>query len=296
GTPSRWRVRWPVTPSATRGRGASTPPRGRRSSRWCGPASPSAGRRSWQGWPSWSRWRWSRSRRPGSRCSPRRPSPSWPEPSPLPHRAARPARTTDDHDHAVDHRAPRLARQLRPEARRPPDTGALAGHPAGAAYVDARDRGAARLVGRRADVRRRLVGRRRRPRPGPRGRSRRPGPAGAVHRGGRARGGRRRRPAGARVGLRPGARPTSPRPEVALARWSLMAQFALFGVLGTSWMSRLPSIRSELGLSAGHLGSLLVVGGAGSLLAVLVAGAVVARFGSRRTLVAATAGNAVGFG
>lgn len=75
-----------------------------------------------------------------------------------------------------------------------------------------------------------------------------------------------------------------------------MAQFALFGVLGTSWMSRLPSIRSELGLSAGHLGSLLVVGGAGSLLAVLVAGAVVARFGSRRTLVAATAGNAVGFG
>ncbi|PRZ05634.1 fucose permease [Isoptericola sp. CG 20/1183] len=91
-------------------------------------------------------------------------------------------------------------------------------------------------------------------------------------------------------------RPTAPRPEVDLARWSLMAQFALFGVLGTSWMSRLPSIRSELGLSAGQLGSLLVVGGAGTLLAVLVTGAVVARFGSRRTLAAATAGNVAGFG
>ncbi|WP_407318274.1 MFS transporter [Isoptericola halotolerans] len=86
------------------------------------------------------------------------------------------------------------------------------------------------------------------------------------------------------------------RQEVTRARWTLLVQFSLFGVLGTSWMSRLPSIRSELGLSAGQLGSLLVVGGVGTLLAVLVTGAVVARFGSRRTLVAATAGNAVGFG
>jgi MFS family permease len=83
---------------------------------------------------------------------------------------------------------------------------------------------------------------------------------------------------------------------VGLARWSLLAQFALFGVLGTSWMSRLPSIRSELDLSAGQLGALLVVGGAGTLVAVLVAGAVVTRFGCRRTLVVATAGNVVGFG
>ena len=75
-----------------------------------------------------------------------------------------------------------------------------------------------------------------------------------------------------------------------------MAQFALFGVIGTSWMSRLPSVREALGLTSGQLGALLVVGGLGTLTAVVVTGAVVARFGSRTTLVVATAGNVVGFG
>ncbi|PFG42791.1 fucose permease [Isoptericola jiangsuensis] len=75
-----------------------------------------------------------------------------------------------------------------------------------------------------------------------------------------------------------------------------MAQFAVFGVLGTSWMSRLPSIRADLGLSAAELGGLLVVGGAGTLAAVMVTGAVVARLGSRTTLVVATVGNVLGFG
>jgi fucose permease len=83
--------------------------------------------------------------------------------------------------------------------------------------------------------------------------------------------------------------------SVAATRWSLMVQFALFGVLGTSWMSRLPSIRADLGLTAGQLGSLLVVGGIGTLAAVLVTGGIVARFGTRATLVAATVLNAAGF-
>lgn len=83
---------------------------------------------------------------------------------------------------------------------------------------------------------------------------------------------------------------------VTRARWALLAQFALFGVLGTSWMSRLPSIRADLGLSAAELGALLVVGGAGTLAAVAVTGVVVARLGSRATLVVATAGNVLGFG
>jgi len=74
-----------------------------------------------------------------------------------------------------------------------------------------------------------------------------------------------------------------------------MVQFALFGVVGTSWMSRLPSVREALGLTSGQLGALLVVGGVGTLTAVVVTGAVVARFGSRTTLVVATAGNVVGF-
>ena len=83
---------------------------------------------------------------------------------------------------------------------------------------------------------------------------------------------------------------------VSRARWALMVQFALFGVIGTSWMSRLPSVREALGLSSGQLGALLVVGGVGTLTAVVVTGAVVARFGSRTTLVVATSANVVGFG
>lgn len=75
-----------------------------------------------------------------------------------------------------------------------------------------------------------------------------------------------------------------------------MVQFALFGVIGTSWMSRLPSVREALGLSSGQLGALLVVGGVGTLTAVVATGAVVARFGSRTTLVVATSANVVGFG
>ncbi|WP_156532839.1 sugar MFS transporter [Cellulosimicrobium sp. I38E] len=86
------------------------------------------------------------------------------------------------------------------------------------------------------------------------------------------------------------------RAVVARARWALMVQFGLFGVIGASWMSRLPSVREALGISASQLGLLLVVGGLGSLVSVVSAGAVVARFGSRTTLVVATVGNVVGFG
>jgi len=80
---------------------------------------------------------------------------------------------------------------------------------------------------------------------------------------------------------------------VARARWSLMALFALFGVVGTSWMTRLPSIREALGVSSAQLGLILIVGAVGALFAVMSTGAVVARFGSRRTLVAATVVNLV---
>ncbi|MFI2702938.1 MFS transporter [Cellulosimicrobium composti] len=88
----------------------------------------------------------------------------------------------------------------------------------------------------------------------------------------------------------------TPGAVVVHARWALMVQFALFGVIGTSWMSRLPSVREALGLSSGQLGALLVVGGVGTLTAVVATGAVVARFGSRTTLVVATTANVVGFG
>ncbi|MBE7702328.1 MFS transporter [Oerskovia sp. Sa1BUA8] len=80
---------------------------------------------------------------------------------------------------------------------------------------------------------------------------------------------------------------------VVRARWSLMALFALFGIVGTSWMTRLPSIREALGVTSAQLGLILIVGAVGALFAVMSTGAVVARFGSRRTLVAATAVNLV---
>ncbi|MCD5346090.1 sugar MFS transporter [Agromyces sp. S2-1-8] len=85
-------------------------------------------------------------------------------------------------------------------------------------------------------------------------------------------------------------------PTVSRARWSLMAQFALFGFIQVSWMSRMPSIRTALDISALQLGSLLIIGGIGSLIGALTIGAIVARFGSRNVLVAGTVGNVVGFG
>ncbi|WP_370741097.1 MFS transporter [Cellulomonas telluris] len=83
---------------------------------------------------------------------------------------------------------------------------------------------------------------------------------------------------------------------VRTARVALLAQFALFGVIGPSWMSRLPSIRESLGVSTGTLGALLVAGAAGALVTLLLAGAVVGRLGTRRTVTVATAGGLAGLG
>lgn len=80
------------------------------------------------------------------------------------------------------------------------------------------------------------------------------------------------------------------------ARVALLAQFALFGVIGPSWMSRLPSIRESLDVSTGALGALLVAGAAGALVTLLLAGAVVGRLGTRRTVVVATTGALTGLG
>lgn len=85
-------------------------------------------------------------------------------------------------------------------------------------------------------------------------------------------------------------------PTVTSARWALMAQFALFGLIQVSWMSRMPSIRDALELSSLQLGSLLIIGGLGSLIGALTVGAIIARFGSRHVLIAGIVGNVVGFG
>ncbi|HEX5331315.1 MAG TPA: MFS transporter [Cellulomonas sp.] len=94
----------------------------------------------------------------------------------------------------------------------------------------------------------------------------------------------------------PGSAPAAPRdPVVARARLLLLGLFALNGLTFSSWLARLPTVRDELGLSTGQLGTVLLAGSAGSLVMVMLAGALVTRFGGRRVLVVSTAGFTVAY-
>lgn len=71
----------------------------------------------------------------------------------------------------------------------------------------------------------------------------------------------------------------------------LLTLFLLLGINTSSWLARLPSIREMLGLSTSELGVVLLAGALGSLLAVTLAGSIVARFGGQRVLVVAAIGS-----
>ena len=73
--------------------------------------------------------------------------------------------------------------------------------------------------------------------------------------------------------------------EVLHARRALIALYFVTGIAVATWLSRLPSIKQMLDLSAAELGSVLVVGSVGSLAMVLAAGALTNRWGSRNGLV-----------
>ncbi|SDR97509.1 Fucose permease [Paraoerskovia marina] len=88
----------------------------------------------------------------------------------------------------------------------------------------------------------------------------------------------------------------APAAVVTRARYSLLALFTLMGMLFSSWLTRLPSLRVDLGIGSAELGALLIFGAVGALAAVLVTGTIVTRFGSRAVMLVATAGNLVGFG
>ncbi|MGP7959201.1 MFS transporter [Sanguibacter sp. A247] len=88
----------------------------------------------------------------------------------------------------------------------------------------------------------------------------------------------------------------SPAPPVSAMRAALLVHFGLFGVVGAQWLARLPSVRATLGLDALELGSLLTLGGLGTLASVLMTGGLVTRYGARRILVAGTLASAIGFG
>ena len=79
-------------------------------------------------------------------------------------------------------------------------------------------------------------------------------------------------------------RPPTLRPEVLHARNAVAAVFALNGFALANWISRIPAIRDELGLSPAQVGLLLLAGSAGAVLALPSAGAVVLRLGPEQTV------------
>ncbi|GAB6898226.1 MFS transporter [Kineosporia succinea] len=62
------------------------------------------------------------------------------------------------------------------------------------------------------------------------------------------------------------------------------AAFIATGFIFASWASRIPQFKEKLGLGAGQLGLVLLAIAVGSLIALPMAGAIVTRFGSRRTV------------
>lgn len=89
-----------------------------------------------------------------------------------------------------------------------------------------------------------------------------------------------------RASSRPATQPPVD-PTVARARRLMLGLYGLLGLSVSSWLARLPSVRDTLDLSTGELGTILLVGAVGSLATVLMAGAAVARWGSRTVMLAA---------
>jgi len=79
--------------------------------------------------------------------------------------------------------------------------------------------------------------------------------------------------------IRGGAARTAP--SLARARWALLGIFALNGVMMSSWLARIPSVRDALSLSPADLGVVLLAGAVGALATVTAAGPFVTRFGGR---------------
>lgn len=87
-----------------------------------------------------------------------------------------------------------------------------------------------------------------------------------------------------------------PQATPARAAQAVFAVFALNGLFFASWAARLPAIRDSLGLDPGALGLVMLVGSAGSLVALPLTGSVVHRFGTRATTRMATLLAAAGLG
>ncbi|HZK04324.1 MAG TPA: MFS transporter [Actinomycetaceae bacterium] len=71
------------------------------------------------------------------------------------------------------------------------------------------------------------------------------------------------------------------------AAWATAAVFAGNGFLLSVLAARLPTVRDLLGVSPAQMGTILLVGSLGSIIALPLSGAVIMRFGLRRTLLVA---------
>ncbi len=78
-------------------------------------------------------------------------------------------------------------------------------------------------------------------------------------------------------------------PRVRAASRAVYFAFILCGFALASWASRIPQIRDALGLSPSRLGLVLLAIAVGSIASLLLAGQIVAHFGSRRTVTAMAA-------
>jgi MFS family permease len=84
--------------------------------------------------------------------------------------------------------------------------------------------------------------------------------------------------------------------EVRAASRAVFAVFVLSGLNFASWASRLPAVRDALGLTPGEIGVLLLIGSAGSLVALPLSGVVVTRLGAPRTVLGFAIVNVSGLG
>jgi MFS family permease len=84
--------------------------------------------------------------------------------------------------------------------------------------------------------------------------------------------------------------------QVRAASRAVFAVFVLSGFNFASWASRLPAVRDALGLTPREIGILLLIGSAGSLLALPLSGVVVTRLGARRTVLGFAIVNVSGLG
>jgi MFS family permease len=83
--------------------------------------------------------------------------------------------------------------------------------------------------------------------------------------------------------------------RIAQGRLGVMGLFVSLGMMITTLLSRLPSIRDELGVTKGQLSFLLITGAVGALVALMLTGWAVARFGTRRLHVWSSISYAVAF-